>query len=445
MKIKKFEVTGLHGIDKNLVLDFNEDLNILSGRNGAGKTTIIKLMWYLISGNFDKAVAEIKFSSAILVTDKYELKVEINFDNKEKPFSSTLQVYELDALKIKDIENNEIFRKITKSESKTNMAWFVAQYIDSSFFMPTFRMIEGGFTTEKYDIKHDVIKEFYVNLNNENDFNDIEISLKKLSNNLTNQNHKFITSISAKDIDIFLVKKYAEIMKRVNHNQAENLQLLSNKIKLMMKIDKSDKDKEWLENASNRDIEIRNEAKSLNEPLEKIKSAISDFMPAFKIIFDEKIYFAKVSDNNTFEITIDDFHEDDHFIFDEDPYPFEQDSHPDEYDQFNEEEFLFDEEGHFLIDDEDYKSSYLTINNLSAGEKQLLTFVAYNIFHNDTIFFIDEPELSLHVDWQSKLFSLLKEQNPSNQFIISTHSPFIYGLFPDKELVIDYDKGCSEF
>lgn len=438
MKIKRFEVTGLHGINENLFLDFNEDLNILSGRNGAGKTTIIKLMWYLISGNFDKAVAEIKFSSAILITDKYELNVEINFDNKDKPFSSALKVFEIDALKLKDIENNEIFRKITKTESKTNMAWFVAQYIDSSFFMPTFRMIEGGFTTEKYDIKHDVIKEFYVSLNNENDFNDIENSLKKLSNNLTNQNHKFITSISAKDIDIFLVKKYAEIMKRVNHNQAENLQLLSNKIKLMMKEDKSDKDKDWLKNASNRDKEIRIEAKLLNEPLGKMKSAISDFMPTFRIIFDEKIYFAKVSENDSYEIIIDDFHDDDHLMFDEDPYPFEQDLHPDEHDQF-------DDDDPFLFDDEDYKSSYLTINNLSAGEKQLLTFVAYNIFHNDTIFFIDEPELSLHVDWQSKLFSLLKEQNPSNQFIISTHSPFIYSLFPDKELVIDYDKGCSEF
>jgi len=54
-------------------------------------------------------------------------------------------------------------------------------------------------------------------------------------------------------------------------------------------------------------------------------------------------------------------------------------------------------------------------------------------------------DLSLHVDWQSKLFSLLKEQNSTNQFIISTHSPFIYSLFPDKELIIDSDKGCSEF
>ena len=105
------------------------------------------------------------------------------------------------------------------------------------------------------------------------------------------------------------------------------------------------------------------------------------------------------------------------------------------------------------LDDGDYEleesssqdKNSLTISCLSAGEKQLLSFVAYNIFYSNTIFFIDEPELSLHVDWQNKIFSLLKEQNPTNQFIISTHSPFVYGLFPDKEIIINSDKGCRDF
>ena len=44
-------------------------------------------------------------------------------------------------------------------------------------------MIEGGFTTEKYDIKHDLLKEFYLNINPENDFGNVENSLKRLSNN----------------------------------------------------------------------------------------------------------------------------------------------------------------------------------------------------------------------------------------------------------------------
>lgn len=427
MKIQQFEVSGLHGNEESITLNFHDDLNILSGRNGAGKTTILKLMWYLVSGNFDKAAAEITFESAMLKTDKYELNVRINFQDKDRPFSSKLQVKDVNTLKIKGIDNDENFKKILNNKSKTDIAWFITQYIDSSFFMPTFRMIEGGFTTEKYDIKHDVTKEFYLNLNKENDYNEIDNALKKLSKNLTKKDHIFITSISAKDIDDFLVKKYAEIMKKVNQNQRESLNFLGKKVSMMLK---QESDSEIFITLDKKIDDLEIETKLLNEPLKKIKMAVAEFIPIFRIEFDEKIYFSKVEIEDLNEV-IQEENEESYYLGDQ-TYDIDFDVAP-KLDELELEDLDFD------------NKLKLTINNLSAGEKQLLTFVAYNIFNNDTIFFIDEPELSLHVDWQNKLFSLLKEQNPSNQFIISTHSPFIYSLFPDKELVIDSDKGCSEF
>ncbi|MBQ4928799.1 AAA family ATPase [Acinetobacter baumannii] len=416
MKIQQFEVSGLHDNEESITLNFHDDLNILSGRNGAGKTTILKLMWYLISGNFDKAVAEIKFNSAILTTDKYQLNVEVNYDEKENPLKSSLILKNKNILK--NFEEDEVLTQLITSKKNKEIAWFLTQYIDSSFFMPTFRMIEGGFTTEKYDIQHDVLKEFYLDINKDNDYNDIAIALYKLSKNLSKQNHLFITSISAKDIDIFLVKKYAEIMKKVNVTQGESVSLLSNKIKLMFR---NGNHLDTLKSIDKKLEVLRNEINVLNEPLDKLKSSINHFMPQFKVGFDEKVYFNRIDDTNVDE-ELDESEV-------EIGYTYEYDNSY-EYEETSE-----------VIE----PTNQLTINNLSAGEKQLLTFVSYNIFHNDTIFFIDEPELSLHVDWQNKLFSLLKEQNPSNQFIISTHSPFIYSLFPDKELIIDADKGCSEF
>ncbi|MDI9811360.1 AAA family ATPase, partial [Acinetobacter baumannii] len=170
MKIQQFEVSGLHDNEESITLNFHDDLNILSGRNGAGKTTILKLMWYLISGNFDKAVAEIKFNSAILTTDKYQLNVEVNYDEKENPLKSTLILKNTNILK--NFEDDEVLTQLITSKNNKEIAWFLTQYIDSSFFMPTFRMIEGGFTTEKYDIQHDVLKEFYLDINKDNDYND---------------------------------------------------------------------------------------------------------------------------------------------------------------------------------------------------------------------------------------------------------------------------------
>jgi predicted ATP-dependent endonuclease of OLD family len=76
---------------------------------------------------------------------------------------------------------------------------------------------------------------------------------------------------------------------------------------------------------------------------------------------------------------------------------------------------------------------------LSAGEKQMLSFICYNAFKRNSIAFIDEPELSLHVDWQRQLFPTLLNQNSDNQFIVATHSPFIYAKYPDKEICIDAD------
>jgi predicted ATPase len=85
--------------------------------------------------------------------------------------------------------------------------------------------------------------------------------------------------------------------------------------------------------------------------------------------------------------------------------------------------------------------SAISSDKLSAGEKQMLSFLCYNAFYSDSSIFIDEPELSLHVDWQRLLFPTLLEQATRNQFIVATHSPFIFGKYPDKELVLDLDRG----
>lgn len=83
----------------------------------------------------------------------------------------------------------------------------------------------------------------------------------------------------------------------------------------------------------------------------------------------------------------------------------------------------------------------ISSDKLSAGEKQMLSFLVYNAFYSSSSIFIDEPELSLHADWQRVLFPTLLRQATGNQFIVATHSPFIYSKFPDKELVLNPDRG----
>lgn len=74
---------------------------------------------------------------------------------------------------------------------------------------------------------------------------------------------------------------------------------------------------------------------------------------------------------------------------------------------------------------------------LSSGEKQILILLTQALLWEDkpVVYVADEPELSLHVSWQSKLLKSLLELGSQIQIIVATHSPDIIGPFVDK--VID--------
>ncbi len=78
------------------------------------------------------------------------------------------------------------------------------------------------------------------------------------------------------------------------------------------------------------------------------------------------------------------------------------------------------------------EANAISADKLSSGEKQMLSFFAYNMFYKKAAIFIDEPEISLHTDWQKVLFPSLIAQGTENQFFVATHSPFIYAKYPDK-------------
>jgi len=62
---------------------------------------------------------------------------------------------------------------------------------------------------------------------------------------------------------------------------------------------------------------------------------------------------------------------------------------------------------------------------LSTGEKQLLIILLTVLVQDNkpSIMFLDEPEISLHFDWQRKLIEYIRTLNPNVQLIIATHSP----------------------
>ena len=64
---------------------------------------------------------------------------------------------------------------------------------------------------------------------------------------------------------------------------------------------------------------------------------------------------------------------------------------------------------------------------LSSGEKQILAILLTVLVEDNKnyVLFMDEPEVSLHVDWQKRLIDLILELNPNVQIILTTHSPAV--------------------
>jgi predicted ATPase len=64
---------------------------------------------------------------------------------------------------------------------------------------------------------------------------------------------------------------------------------------------------------------------------------------------------------------------------------------------------------------------------LSSGEKQMLAILLTVLVEDDLpyVLFMDEPEVSLHIEWQKRLIDLCLELNPNVQIILTTHSPAV--------------------
>lgn len=93
-------------------------------------------------------------------------------------------------------------------------------------------------------------------------------------------------------------------------------------------------------------------------------------------------------------------------------------------------EFILGSEGKLLVKIRDTDQE-LGIEQLSSGEKQLLILLTETLLQENQpfIFIADEPELSLHIEWQEKLLAAIRSLNNNAQLIMATHSPEIVSEF----------------
>lgn len=377
MKIKKFEVTGLNN-RSDFSFDFHDDINILTGANGTGKTTALKLAWYLLSGSTARIRQEIAFLSCKLSTDHFSVTLTREQENDRDInyiFESFKEAEKFHTGSFDQIEDFDEYGQPT-ADGEDHLRDLIRDVSPGSLYFPTFRRIEGGYSTTRRRRRMQV---HFVTASGEST-NTIGAQLEQLANDLSFEQHKFVCSISTDDISRLLTQRYAQISAGINKRYTEFSSDILSDIRNWESADSGQEQSGAL--------------------LKRIRNAAADVD-----VFRE----SSLKPFNVVSSLI---------------------------------QSLFAYQG--------VQVKGLTLGNakeaidsdvLSAGEKQMLSFLVYNAFTTNSPFFIDEPELSLHPDWQRRLLPTLSAQEASNQFIISTHSPFIYTKYSDRELPLSTNRG----
>jgi len=248
-----------------------------------------------------------------------------------------------------------------------------------SQYFPTFRRIEGGYSiSSSRRIRRYPEGSLYA----ASELSEIQHEMDNFSRRLSVNEHQFICSISTNDIVLLLTKKYAAISESLN---AEYKDFSTSIIKIIEGA-KSKNEEEIDSSALDILNELQGKADEINERREQ-------YLKPFSVLSE---LTAKLFRHRGIKVR-----------------------------------------GVTLGDSIDAIDSAA----LSAGEKQMLSFLCYNAFSSNSVVFIDEPELSLHPDWQRRLFPTLMKQQPKNQFIVATHSPFIYSKYEDKEILVGDERG----
>ena len=85
----------------------------------------------------------------------------------------------------------------------------------------------------------------------------------------------------------------------------------------------------------------------------------------------------------------------------------------------------------------------INLDELSSGEMELLILFTkiFFSFNQNSIVIFDEPEKSLHIEWQillGEFFKVFSEKHKDSQLIIATHSPFVTQEINDINIIPVY-------
>lgn len=429
-KIKKVKIDGFWG-DKSVKLQFNDEINFLIGVNGSGKTTIINLIAACLNADFatlDKAEfnkIRIDFFE-LYIDDKKEssptyIEVE-KTDNENSPYRNIIFKIKLASdskariFKLNELEEESLFRynynsdyRMHKLHQRTgqtardvntalkgvvNLTWLSIHRTSGPNRTNDDKGFESTIDQKIKELSTDLVKYFGL-----------------LDRKYSMETEKFQKNIFLSLIEGESKNDILSVSTELEPNQEkDSLRQIFLLFKLQENEFNNKLEKHFKSFEDAKDAITKKDTVTLNHLASLISTRrIRSIVQEWNLLNEMKININKPK-----------------FIF------------IDEINNlFQRKKVFINERNELLVETESGKIFQLA--NLSSGEKQLLIILGQSLLQENSnhIYIADEPELSLHVDWQEKLVSNLKNVNPNSQIIFATHSPDIVGSFSDFVIKVD--------
>ena len=440
MKLVGLEITKLYGC-YDYDVRFNEDVTFIYGANGCGKTTILNITEAIITGQIFKLFSY-QFRQIVLIYRKSN--EQISHYIKINPQENELCVeFEGELSNIDSMESLEGIRSFDKDKRRLIQLYFerypLLDKIEKTFnyvYLPLNRYLNSYnphyYSTRRYRDRTLSEMEHFLGLDVDN------LDMKQIESLIERHYHK-VSFVIARHNDEFR-RKVIKILLGVHDNYDINntINELRKRKDLALELEKTKdtcvnilKDLDLLSESEEKQyniifFQLIDELSRFPKEMtsEETWNFILKLQEVFKLkevlVIAEKLQDKKTSVNipiEKFLRIMNDFVENGE----------------------DRKKIDIDEVGQILFKTKHNKK--IEINNLSSGEKQLLTFFANLIFNvkesSSGIFVVDEPELSLHLSWQKMFVDKTLEINENIQLVFATHAPEIIGRRRDKMVKLE--------
>ncbi len=434
MKLLNFKAKNVYGY-LNFDISFNDKLSFLVGGNGSGKSTILKLIQAILTPNL-RDIYLVPFETITLLINIEEIKYKINVSKEDTGITISVSNIQ-NELKLPNKDIEELSYILAKGDNLFNRELFhhrdndtfkFIQKLDVPLFLGLERLDNTGYDEDRYDRHEQVIirdgqriirKNRYAEGSLAISLRETQIIVQSVYERIKRKEDLFrrqlrdkilLSSFNYADINDFIYENNK--IKQISLEEQKNIMSKKEDISNALKNLGFDKNKDFkeMELFFEKIEELFSEMANSKEDGINIawlinKSQIDRIQKLIELIEGNN---KKVQKN--FELINKFIETMNHFLND------------------TGKSIEIDNIGALKI--KKPNGDKVSIEALSSGERQLIVMFSHLIFKNESnpsgIFIIDEPELSLHIDWQKDFIRYATESNPNTQLILATHSPDIF-------------------